>query len=137
MSEHSVLTTSNMKKYSLWILLTLTLVVFAGGYWWVFVPNKPWHLPPGEGPKAQRGFDAAAPLIAALNEHHVDHSQYPDDLVELVPQYVDAIPTRSKGMGFQYEIHGNEYQLSFTYLGPGVNHFHYSPSTGWKCSGYF
>lgn len=43
---------------------------------------------PGKGWKANSGYRAATPVIAALEKFHNDHSRYPTNLVELLPVYI-------------------------------------------------
>ena len=102
---------------------------------------------PGKGWKANSGYRAATPVIAALEKFHNDHSRYPTNLVELLPVYIPdaeaflAIKTitpvspytptweksadqkqkyTSPGEWFSYWPEKGGYSLSFRYYGPGV-----------------
>lgn len=44
--------------------------------------------PPGKGLKAEAGYKAAAPVIAALERFHEERGHYPTGLHELVPQFL-------------------------------------------------
>ena len=93
--------------------------------------------PPGQGAQAQRGYQAAAPIIAALETYHQAHGQYPATLDTLVPAYLAAIPASVNGYPLTYQAVGGSYTLQFSYAGPGMNHCTYAPSTLWKCFGYY
>src|SRR5712691_9012095 len=74
--------------------------------------------PPGKGWKAGAGYRDAKPIIAALEKFHADRGQYPADLQELVPIYLEHPPYRR----FGYHCEGDRFGLQFSYTGPGMNH---------------
>ncbi len=97
---------------------------------------------PGEGAKAERGYQRSDPVIAALAEFHEDRGQYPDSLTELVPDYLraDALETPSapqENYPLEYRRLDHSYELSFRYAGPGMNRCTYSPLSDWQCRGWF
>ena len=114
--------------------------------------------PAGKGRKAEAGYRAAAPVIAALEKFHEAHGHYPADLNELVPTYLPAErlllhgglqPVRSpqgsvsaeawdNSPRFSYNREEDVYGLSFSYLGPGVNDCYYDSRTRkWAAHGYY
>jgi hypothetical protein len=93
--------------------------------------------PPGKGDKAEAGYKACAPVIAALASYHQAKGRYPESLKELVPGYVDSIPEEVNGLAIEYKPTPTSYSLRFSYEGPGMNTCVYTPETGWSCSGYF
>jgi hypothetical protein len=81
-----------------------------------------WCDAPGEGPKAERGYRRAAPVIAALARFRADHGQYPDSLPQLVPAYLPAAalavadaPQERYPLGYRRAT--DQYELSFRYAG--------------------
>jgi hypothetical protein len=42
-----------------------------------------------------------------------------------------------EGYPLTYRRVSDSYELSFSYVGPGMNTCTYSPAVGWKCSGYY
>jgi hypothetical protein len=116
---------------------------------------------PGKGWKARAGYKAAAPVILALEKFHNDHGNYPANLGELVPVYLpNARELRVRGKAkpvysprapapdpleayshfdeFGYRRDGDEYELSFSYTGPGMNHCWYNSKTkSWAAGGYY
>jgi hypothetical protein len=98
----------------------------------------------GDPPRAQVGFQWAAPVLGVLEGYRRDHGQYPDSLSALVPRYVGAtrelrLPARGRfSRGPLYERAGDGYRLSFEYIGPGVNACEYTATARrWSCGGYF
>ena len=98
--------------------------------------------PPGRGAKAARGYQRAAPVIAALAEYRRAHGTFPDSLAQLVPAYLPdsalAMPTRAQERyPLEYRADSGGYQLGFRYVGPGMNFCRYhSASRQWSCGGY-
>ena|SRR5690606_11965802 len=92
---------------------------------------------PGEGRKAEQGYAAAAPVIEALAAYHTDHQAYPETLDALIPDYLAAIPQPEAMPPLDYAPTGPSYELTFEYVGPGMNRCVYTPEDGWRCSGYF
>lgn len=98
----------------------------------------PTDEPPGVGEKAEKGYAASEPVIAALEAYKADHGTYPMDLIELVPDYLPAAPTKTDGLDFSYSGTGDSYRFSFHYLGPGMNTCTFTPeSKEWDCSGAY
>jgi len=93
--------------------------------------------PPGQGPRAQAGYAAAAPVIAALEKYPQARGAYPAALAALVPDYLSALPGDVNGYPLGYHAAAGSYTLDFSYTGPGMNHCVYAPATQWKCSGYY
>ncbi|HWQ90230.1 MAG TPA: hypothetical protein VN673_01070 [Clostridia bacterium] len=110
---------------------------------------------PGKGRKAEAGYRAAAPVIAALEEFHSDRGRYPESLDELVPGYLSdkrallyrgrAQPVNAPSQDnsipeqeFGYHREGGTYTLSFSYTGPGMNRCFYDSGTKtWHARGYY
>src|SRR5262249_38937612 len=90
--------------------------------------------PPGKGRDAEAGYRDSASVIAALEKFHNEHGSYPAQLSELVPTYIDQLPSR----WFGYYNGTNEFSLEFSYTGPGKNNCSYdSKSKTWSASGYY
>jgi hypothetical protein len=98
----------------------------------------PTEEPPGVGEKAEKGYAASEPVIAALEKYQTDHGSYPEKLAELVPDYLPAAPTKTDELDFSYSSTGDSYHFSFHYIGPGMNTCAFTPETKkWECSGAF
>jgi hypothetical protein len=95
--------------------------------------------PPGQGAKAELGYQACAPIIAALGRYHDANGAYPQTLAELVPDYLPSVPGVVNDQPIQYSRTDESYSLSFGYVGPGLNTCTYSPDQeqGWRCSGLY
>jgi hypothetical protein len=97
--------------------------------------------PPGKGEKAERGYAEGARLIKALDAFKQNNGRYPEQLGELVPKYLDAVPDASKtgsnSLRFWYAPKGDSYRITFNYRGPGSNNCIYEPSMrkSWVCGG--
>ena len=97
---------------------------------------------PGEGAKAERGYHRAAPVIAALEGYRAATDTYPTSLLALIPHYLDSVSAPSaieiQESPLGYVRSGADFELSFQYVGPGMNECKYHSSTkGWACSGHF
>jgi hypothetical protein len=93
---------------------------------------------PGEGAKAEKGYELGAAIIAALDAYHADAGEYPDALDQLVPNHMDAIPSGELIERFGYRRTDESYELFFNYIGPGNNFCFYFPEDGeWGCSGFY
>jgi hypothetical protein len=92
--------------------------------------------PPGKGPKAERGYAEAQPVIDALIAFHRANNAYPAILSQLVPAYLDSMSLTS---ATQYrKLESDDYEVSFRYAGPGMNTCVYRASARkWSCSGLF
>ena len=130
------------RNYSLLIFICLVLASCSappeGPAGW-FNINAPTDEPPGVGEKAERGYAACKPIIAALKIYKEANGGYPRELEELVPQTIAEVPSTADGGDIWYEKTEAGYRLYFTYLGPGMNICTFSPETGneWKCSGAY
>jgi hypothetical protein len=87
--------------------------------------------PPGEGPKAERLFKEAAPIIDALEQYRSERGSYPKMIGELIPRYLHEMPSET----FSYAPENESYILAFRYEGPGINSCVFSPGKGWHCTG--
>ena len=100
---------------------------------------------PGEGPKAKRGFQRAAPVIEALGKYQTAQEAYPESLGSLVPRYLHAsalaVPDREQErypLEYQALESGRSFTIGFRYVGPGMNTCEYrSVVAKWSCSGHF
>lgn len=97
----------------------------------------PTEEPPGVGEKAEQGYAASEPVIAALDEFKAANGIYPESLAELVPDYLSAVPRKNNVLDFSYRKSAESYEFSFHYVGPGMNTCTYTPEEGWHCSGAF
>ena len=93
--------------------------------------------PPGQGARAEAGYAAAAPVIAALDKYHQAHGSYPATLAALAPDELSALPGEVNGYPLGYQAKAGSYSLDFSYAGPGMNHCTYTPETQWKCYGFY
>jgi hypothetical protein len=80
-------------------------------------------MPPGVGPKAERGYRCAAPVIAALEEYRQAEGEYPVTLQELVPEYLpqnvlEAPECEWDHYPLDYERTEAGYELTFRYVAP-------------------
>ncbi len=127
---------SKAAGHSAWrqFIFFLVLIALVSGACRVFTPD----LPPGEGEKAERGYVACQPIIEALEAYHDANGQYPRNLEELVPAFIPAYPREVNDEPIQYEMTAqNNYKLSFSYIGPGLNHCTYTPHDDWRCTGLY
>lgn len=113
------------------------------------------QTPVGTGRKAEAGYRAAVPVIAALERFHEKRGHYPSDLHELVPEFIPNArillyrgrvqPVNAPGQTasipeaeFGYHLDGDAYDLTFSYTGPGMNHCWYDSRTRiWSARGYY
>ncbi len=96
--------------------------------------------PPGKGPRAERGYRQAAPVIDALERFHQARGAYPDSLPQLVPAFLadSALREPHPGHPFEYARTAAGYALTFRYTGPGMNRCSWTAeSRAWQCSGYY
>jgi hypothetical protein len=101
---------------------------------WLFIPLMLLLacVPPGKGRKAKAKYKEAQPLIDALEVYHRKTQGYPEDVKQLVPEYLPAVSNP-----FDYQKTETGYTLHFSYAGPGMNQCTYEPATRWRCRGYF
>lgn len=98
---------------------------------------------PGAGPKAERGYARAVPIVAALEAYRAAHGAYPDSLPTLVPAYLAPaaldVPSRTQERyPWQYQRDSLGFRLEFRYSGPGMNQCVWTSATrAWRCHGYF
>lgn len=92
---------------------------------------------PGEGERAERGYQVCQPIIDALTSYHADSGAYPENLNALMPDYLTDIPQEVNGYPIEYTKTTTSYRLRFSYERPGMNHCDYTPETGWACYGYY
>lgn len=95
--------------------------------------------PPGEGAKAEAGYSASEPVIAALAAYRSDNGRYPEALNDLIGDYLAEEPGEVNDYPLEYEVldAGQSYRLTFRYTGPGMNECQISPGSDWSCSGYY
>jgi hypothetical protein len=93
---------------------------------------------PGEGAKAERGYRASEPVLDALDRHFARTGEYPATLDELLDPAdgLAAVP-RPNDNDLHYASSGTDFELAFTYTGPGVNHCTTSHTRAWSCHGYY
>jgi hypothetical protein len=92
---------------------------------------------PGEGEKAERGYEVCQPIIDALARYSANTGAYPDNLNVLVPNYLAEVPQQVNDIPIRYRKTATSYWLRFSYEGPGMNDCEYTPETGWVCHGYY
>lgn len=97
----------------------------------------PWAAAPGEGLKAERGYDSAQPVITALADYHAEYRNYPESLARLIPDFASDISKAEQSRHLRYVPLGQTYELSFSYEGPGMNTCVYRPGGNWRCGGFF
>jgi hypothetical protein len=117
-------------------LVTLLTIAFCAGTGY-FLSKNVFGPPPGEGPKAETGYKALAPIIEALERYKANHNSYPEKLDTLVPDYLPDLSVEPEDFQFTYQIEDQSYKLRFNYVGPGMNICTYKPETGWDCFGYY
>ena len=115
------------------LLLAVAFCVGAGYFVW----NDLIGDPPGEGPKAEAGYKACAPVIDALERYKAEHGAYPETVDALTPDFLPDDLANPEDVLFTYKNKGESYELQFRYSGPGMNICTYTPETGWDCIGYY
>jgi hypothetical protein len=93
--------------------------------------------PPGVGPEAEQGYQACAPIITALEQHHAQTGAYPATLEALVPAFLPKFEYTVGEVNIDYRPTDKSYRLEFRYTGPGMNICTFTPDASWKCTGYF
>lgn len=86
---------------------------------------------PGNGAKAEYFYARAEPIIQALEAYRHSTGSYPEKLEALRPDYIRDIDWPAH----MYRRTQGEYELSFSYEGPGINSCVYRPAENWDCSG--
>jgi hypothetical protein len=125
-----------IKKQLGWLMFVSAAVLAACSA--VQIPGlAPTDEPPGVGEKAERGYAASEPIIAALEKFREDNGQYPDLIAYLVPDYLPVLWTGGDDLDYSYSLTDEGYSFSFHYRGPGMNTCRYRPAEGWHCSGAF
>ena len=98
---------------------------------------------PGKGAKAERGYQRAHLVVAALASYRARYQAYPDSLSQLVPTFLSAsalaLPEAAQEhYPLQYARVLDGFTLSFRYTGPGSNRCTWTSATqAWTCSGLF
>lgn len=115
------------------MLLAFAFCVGTGYFFWTNVIGPP----PGEGPKAEAGYKAGAPIIDALERYKAEHNAYPETLNALVPDFLPDHLANPEDILFKYQIKDPSYELEFRYAVPGMNICTYTPEAGWDCYGYY
>lgn len=96
--------------------------------------------------EAQTSFEKLQPVINALTFYSEQNKTFPDSLAQLVPKYLEDVPRKMNGYPVLYSSESsifseseeiNDYELGFSYSGPGMNHCYYQPKKGWECFGYY
>ena len=125
-------------KPSLRILIFAVVAIGLAACSGIQIPGiTPTDEPPGVGEKAERGYAASEPVIAALEEYRASHGAYPEQLAALVPDYLPVIWAGGDDLDYSYSLIGESYSFSFHYIGPGMNTCTFKPEAGWHCSGAF
>jgi len=93
--------------------------------------------PPGQGARAEQGYQVCEPVIIALNKYHETHGDYPIALETLIPDYLGQVPKEVNGYPIEYTKTESGYSLQFSYEGPGMNYCTYTPEKQWDCHGYY
>jgi hypothetical protein len=106
----------------------LVLVILGAVGWHFYKPP-----PPGVGPKAEAGKRVSNGMIQAIESFRSERGVYPEDLEDLVPDFVTKVPTFSNGSQLDYQRSGATYQLSFNYSDPVPVHCSYQPGAKWAC----
>lgn len=109
----------------------IIMAALIGGAWYYYKP-----LPPGKGPEADAGKRAATVILRTLENYRGDRGAYPEELDQLVPDYLGKVPRLSTGRIFEYQRITYTYRLTFNYASPFPVHCTYRPETKWACE-YF
>ena len=101
-----------------------------------------WGPAPAKGAKAERGYQSAPPVIAAIERYQIARGHYPTTLDSLVPEFLpSAAALRSPaqhGYPWEYARDSAGYTLTFRYTGPGMNYCRYTRrDPHWHCGGYY
>lgn len=97
----------------------------------------PPNEPPGVGERAEQGYQICTPVINALDAYKQENGSYPPSLAELAPGYLLKVPTVVNNKPITYKRTATSYQLTFGYIGPGINICTYSLEKDWQCSGAY
>jgi hypothetical protein len=128
----------NKKIRWLWIAILLIVLISLGAAgWWAWRSYQTANEPPGVGVKAERGYRACEPVIAALTRYYEDHGSYPEKLEALLPDYLGEAPLTVNDMPILYRLTEQSYTLEFSFVGPGMNHCSYTPEAKWDCYGFY
>lgn len=130
---------STARASATWATGCLVLVVY-GGVAFVFGVCTGAEFP--ESGKARLARALGEPVVNALGAHHEASGSYPGTLAELVPQYLTGSALRAPensplGHPFRYDVDSGRYELSVSYVGPGMNTCSFRPDTKWRCGGFF
>ena len=91
------------------------------------------QIAPASSASVAGGYEAAAPVIAALEAYRQSNHAYPQSLDLLAPKFLSGEKLIAKLAGgtevpFKYRLTGTSYELSFSYTGPGTNQCVYRAS---------
>jgi hypothetical protein len=118
--------------FSKFLLFSLLVVLFLAACF-----LTPTEEPPGVGAKADQGYAACNPILAALEQYRSEKGAYPESLHVLAPGYLAIVPQEVNGYEIRYEKVNESFVLAFEYTGPGMNICTYTPETKWQCSGAY
>ena len=60
----------------------------------IFLGCHLYGPPPGKGPKAEKFFEEAAPIISALELYKIERGSYPESIDDLIPKYIPEKTSR-------------------------------------------
>jgi hypothetical protein len=77
-------------------------------------------------------------IIEAIEDYYNDNQIYPDNLEELVPEYIQGIPPTTEGQPFQfvkysYDFGNGPYMLYFVSSSKDWGCAYHPDGTGWEC----
>ncbi len=82
-------------------------------------------------PNDQKQIHADAhKIVGALKQFKQRSGHYPEELTELVPQYLEAIPTHPQGWTYRYDGKNDEFLLQFAVPLSGL----FGETALWQCS---
>lgn len=94
--------------------------------------------PPGAGAKASLGYESAGAVIKVLYDYRRTRGDYPRSLQELPAEALFDVQMEPNGNALEYREDNGEFEISFRYVGPGVNTCVYASKTkNWNCTGYY
>ncbi len=108
----------------------LVLALLAGGGWYVVKTKLPQ---PGQGPEAAAGKRSANVVLQAIDYYHSSRRVYPQDLDDMIPEYLSGMPRLADGVSVEYQRLGPNFKLTFNYRNPLPVHCSFEPSTQWQC----
>lgn len=96
---------------------------------------------PGEGARADEGRLRGDEIAQAIERFRKEHERLPESMSELVPRYLAELPPDcrkgAEGVSFCYRlVEKSDFELEFTYYGPGINSCRRRTNSYWICSGH-